>query len=164
MRTIPSLVPALAIGAVLASGLVSAGPTVAQDFDADPNYGEFHLSPGFDPDPGLLSLLAGGDVDAASKFEDCQGYISAAPDVRLFWEGESQSGLTLKISAISNADTTLVVNGPDGSWYCDDDSGEDSNPSVELSPVAGRYEIWVGTYSSGDIKKAVLGISEVSSF
>lgn len=146
------------------TGLGLSAPGLAQDFDADPTYGEFHLSPGFDPDPGMLSLMAGGDVDAASKFEDCQGYVSAAPDVRLFWEGESQSGLTIKISAISNADTTLIVNGPDGSWYCDDDSGEDSNPSVELSPIAGRYEIWVGTYSSGEIKKAVLGVSEVSSF
>lgn len=158
MRTkTAAVVLALTAWSVSASGLT-------QDFDADPTYGEFHLSPGFDPDPGMLSLMAGGDVDAATKFEDCQGYVSAAPDVRLFWEGESQSGLTIKISAISNADTTLIVNGPDGSWYCDDDSGEDSNPSVELSPIAGRYEIWVGTYSSGEIKKAVLSVSEVSSF
>ena len=164
MRAVLSVVSALALSASAISGLALSSPVLAQDFDADPNYGEFHLSPGFDPDPGLLSLLAGGDVDAASKFEDCQGYISAAPDVRLFGEGESQSGLTLKISAISNADTTLVVNGPDGSWYCDDDSGEDSNPSVELSPTAGRYEIWIGTYSSGETKRAVLGISEVTSF
>jgi hypothetical protein len=145
-------------------GVLAAGPVLAQDFDADPNYGEFHLSPGFDPDPGMLSLLAGGDIDASSKFNDCKGFISSAPDVRLFWEGESSSGLTIKISAISNADTTLVVNGPDGKWYCNDDDGEDSNPSIELTPVAGRYEIWVGTYSSGETKKAVLGISEISSF
>jgi hypothetical protein len=145
-------------------GVLAAGPVLAQDFDADPNYGEFHLSPGFDPDPGMLSLLAGGDIDASSKFNDCKGFISSAPDVRLFWEGESSSGLTIKVSAISNADTTLVVNGPDGKWYCNDDDGEDSNPSIELTPVAGRYEIWVGTYSSGETKKAVLGISEISSF
>jgi hypothetical protein len=145
-------------------GVLVAGPALAQDTSADPNYGEFHLSPGFDPDPGMLSLMAGGDIDASTKFEDCKGFISSAPDVRLFWEGSSSSGLTIKISAISNADTTLIVNGPDGSWYCDDDAGEDSNPSVELKPVEGRYEIWVGTYSSGEIKKAVLGISEVSSF
>jgi len=58
----------------------------------------------------------------------------------------------------------LVVNGPDGTWYCDDDGGEDSNPSVELTPAVGRYEIWIGTCSEGEIKKAVPGISEVTSF
>lgn len=67
-------------------------------------------------------------------------------------------------SALSNADTTLVVKGPDGTWYCDDDDGEDSNPSVELTPDVGRYEIWIGTCSEGEIKKAVPGISEATSF
>lgn len=156
-RTAAALMLAAAIS-------IPAAPVLAQDFDADPTYGEFHLEPGFDPDPALLSVLAGGSVDAESKFENCQGYISASPDVRLFWDGQSASGLTIKISVMSNADTTLVVNGPDGSWYCDDDSGEDSNPSIELAPTAGRYEIWIGTYSEGELKKAVLGISEVSSF
>lgn len=156
--------PVAALIVATAVSIPAAAPVLAQDFDADPTYGEFHLEPGFDPDPALLSVLAGGDVDAESKFEGCKGYVSAAPDVRLFWDGESTSGLTLKISAMSNADTTLMVNGPDGKWYCDDDSGEDSNPSVELAPTAGRYEIWIGTYSEGELKKAVLGISEVSSF
>lgn len=141
-----------------------AGSASAQNVDADPNYGELNLSAGFTPDPALLSLLAGGDVDAADQFEGCTGFISTTPDVRLFWDGSAKGGLNLKISALSNADTTLVVNGPDGRWYCDDDGGEDSNPLVELSPRTGRYEIWVGTYAQGEVKRAVLSISEVSSF
>lgn len=153
----------LTAAALMLAAAVS-GPALAQDIDADPTYGEFHLEPGFEPDPALLSVMAGGSVDAATKFEDCKGYISASPDVRLFWDSASNSGLTIKISALSNSDTTLVVNGPDGTWYCDDDSGEDSNPSVELTPAVGRYEIWIGAYSEGEIKKAVLGISEVTSF
>jgi hypothetical protein len=68
------------------------------------------------------------------------------------------------ISVLSRSDTTLVVNGPNGEWYCDDDSGEDTNPLVTLGSNAGRYEIWVGTYSSGDPQPAVLSISEVASF
>lgn len=149
--------------AALACVLI-AGSASAQNVDADPNYGELNLSAGFTPDPALLSLLAGGDVDAADKFEGCTGFISTTPDVRLFWDGSAKGGLNLKISALSNADTTLVVNGPDGRWYCDDDAGEDSNPLVELSPRTGRYEIWVGTYAQGEVKRAVLSISEVSSF
>ncbi len=156
---------ALAAPALAALAVAAAGPVAAQDFAAEPLSGTIRLSPGFTPDPNLTSLMAGGTVDASSKFEDCQGYISNAPDVRLFWDATSKSGLNLKISALSNSDTTLVVNGPDGRWYCDDDSGEDgNNPLVELVAVAGRYEIWVGTYSQGDLKRAVLSISEVMSF
>lgn len=154
----------LILALAAAASVLIAGSASAQNVDADPNYGELNLSAGFTPDPAMLSLLAGGDIDAGDQFDGCTGYISTTPDMRLFWDGSAKGGLNLKISAISNADTTLVVNGPDGRWYCDDDSGEDSNPLVELSPRAGRYEIWVGTYSRGDIKKAVLSISEVSSF
>ena len=150
----------------LVAGLtvLGAGAASAQDYDGDTNYGELNLSAGFTPDPALLSLQAGGYVDADDRFDGCTGYITESPDVRLFWSGSSKGAPNLKISALSNADTTLVVNGPDGRWYCDDDSGEDSNPSVELTPMAGRYEIWVGTYSEGETKRAVLSISEVTSF
>ena len=152
------------IAAAATAGLFGAGAASAQDIDADPNYGELTLSAGFTPDPALVSLLAGGSIDAADKSTGCTGFISDAPDMRLFWDGSGKGAPNLKISALSNADATLVVNGPDGRWYCDDDSGEDSNPLVELTPRAGRYEIWVGTYSEGETKRAVLSISEVSSF
>jgi hypothetical protein len=150
---------AAALMAMAASGAASA-----QDTDADPNYGELHLSAGFTPDPALLSLLAGGSLSASDRFEGCTGYITATPDVRLYWDGSTKGSPNLKISAVSNADTTLIVNGPDGKWYCDDDSGEDSNPLVNLTPMNGRYEIWVGTYSDDETKHAVLSISEVSNF
>lgn len=152
------------LAAAATACVMIAGAASAQDYDADPNYGELSLSAGFTPDPALLSLLAGGDVSAADKFEGCTGFVSTAPDMRLFWDGSAKGALNLKISALSNADTTLVVNGPDGRWYCDDDGGEDSNPLVELTPLAGRYEIWVGTYTQGETKRAVLSISEISSF
>lgn len=152
------------LAAAAVAGLSFAGSASAQNYDADPNYGELTLSAGFTPDPALMSLLAGGSVNASGKNSSCSGFISDAPDVRLFWDGSGKGAPNLKISALSNADTTLVVNGPDGRWYCDDDGGEDSNPLVELTPRAGRYEIWVGTYSEGETKRAVLSISEVSSF
>lgn len=142
--------------------LMAAAPAAAQDMNGSTNYGEVRLSPGFTPDPHLISLRAGGSIDASSRFNTCRGFITQQPDVRLYWDGKGT--MNLRISAISNADTTIVVNGPNGEWYCDDDSGDDSNPLVTLSPVAGRYEIWVGTYSSGDTKPAVISISEITSF
>lgn len=149
----------LALGLALAA---AAAPAAAQDYNSTPNYGEVRLAPGFTPDPHLISLRAGGSIDASSRFNTCRGFITQQPDVRLHWDGKGT--LNLRISAVSNADTTIVVNGPNGEWYCDDDSGDDSNPLVTLSPVSGRYEIWVGTYSSGDTKPAVISISEITSF
>ena len=94
----------------------------------------------------------------------CRGFISNAPDVRLnFVAGSS---LPLIISVNSRADTTLVINGPDGRWHCDDDSGRlGMNPSLRFDNVqSGRYEIWVGTYGQRSvIAPAQLHISELTS-
>lgn len=154
-----------AVGAALALGLtmgLGAAPAVAQDINSAAHYGDVRLRAGFTPDPHLTALRAGGSIDAQSRFGSCRGYISGSPDVRLWWDGGGS--LDLKISAVSNADVTLVINGPNGEWYCDDDSGEGTNPSVTLKPAAGRYEIWVGVYSSGAMQPAALAISEVFSF
>lgn len=142
--------------------LALAGPVAAQDFNASPNYGDITLAPGFQPDPHLVSLRAGGSISATNAGSGCSGYITNAPDFRFYWSGKGS--LNIMISVLSRSDTTLVVNGPNGEWYCDDDSGEDTNPLVTLGSNAGRYEIWVGTYSSGDPQPAVLSISEVASF
>ena len=146
-----------------ASAAMLAAPSAgAQDFNARPNYGTATLRSGFTPDPHTTSVRAGGSLDAQRVSGNCRGFISAAPDVRLVY---SSGSLPLIISASSRADTTLVINGPDGSWYCDDDGGENGlNPAVRFnSPPSGRYEIWVGTYRSGSLEPARLTISEVGS-
>jgi hypothetical protein len=148
--------------AAAAAALCLAGTAAAQDFDAAPNYGDITLAPGFQPDPHLVSLRAGGDIAVSNTLPNCSGYITSAPDYRLYWNGSGS--LDLIVAAISNSDTTLVVNGPNGEWYCDDDSGDGTNPRIQLASVAGRYEIWIGTYASGETQTAVLGISELSSF
>ena len=138
------------------------GPAVAQNTNADPNYGTINLSAGFNNDPRVIALRAGGDIAAQRAGSGCSGFITNAPDVRLTYEAGS---LPLIISVASESDTTLVVNAPDGSFYCDDDGGVNgSNPMVRFStPQAGRYEIWVGTYRSGSPQPARLHISEVGS-
>ena len=61
--------------------------------------------------------------------------------------------------------TTLVVNGPNGTWYCDDDGGDNGlNPQLRFTPAQnGRYDIWVGTYAAGATQQSTLHISEVES-
>lgn len=146
---------------VAVAALLIAGPVAAQNYGLNPNYGTVRLSAGFTPDPYNVNVTAGGNIRAADRFSGCRGYISNAPDVRLHWSGGGN--LPLVISAASSRDTTLVVNGPNGSWYCDDDSGEGTNPSLRFgSPMSGQYDIWVGSYG-GDFVSATLSISELYS-
>ena len=124
--------------------LAAAVPASAQNTNATPNYGTLNLRSGFTPDPSVVRVQSGGSLDARTIDSSCAGFITAAPDVRLVY---SAGSLPLIISVASGADTTLVVNGPDGRWYCDDDGGVNGmNPSVRFNhPASGRYEIWVGT-------------------
>lgn len=149
--------------AFAAAAAAVAAPAMAQpNPNADPISGTLTLSGNFSPDPRTVDVRAGGTNDASDIGGACRGFISDAPDVRLSF---SAGNLPLILSVASGADTTLVVNAPDGRWYCDDDGGENgSNPMVRFNnPGSGRYEIWVGTYSSGSTQSARLHVSEVSS-
>ncbi|MDA1094354.1 MAG: hypothetical protein O3A25_13940 [Acidobacteria bacterium] len=49
-----------------------------------------------------------------------------------------------------------------GNWYCDDDSGGNSNPQMDLATAgSGRYDIWVGSYSANETLTSVLRVSEL---
>ena len=133
------------------------------DYNQRPNYGTINLNAGFTPDPVVVNLSSGGNIDASQTVDSsCRGYITSAPDVRLNYYAGSY--LPLIISVNSGVDTTLVINGPDGRWYCDDDGGDYGlNPSVRWnSPQSGQYDIWVGTYGSASTAPASLHISEIS--
>jgi len=142
--------------------LAATAPALAQDTGLDANFGEINLSSGFPDDPQVIAVRSGGEINASSISDSCRGFISDAPDVRLHYDA---GNLPLIISVASRADTTLVVNAPDGRWYCDDDSGVNGlNPMVRFNnPRSGRYEIWVGTYANASLQPANLHISELRS-
>ena len=147
----------LITGAVVGLGLLAAGALVAApNFANDPLYGTVELAGGFMPDPHTVQVTAGGpdNVREMGIGATCVGYISASqPDVRLNFQAGS---LPLTIKAASNADTTIVINAPDGSWHCNDDF-EGLNPGVRFQPaLSGQYDIWVGTYSQGTAPAQVL--------
>lgn len=160
--TLLAATAALLVSACASSGGGAVGGGSPLNFNANPNYGTVSLATGFQPDPHVVGLQAGGNINAQTLSASCAGMITSAPDVRLNFAGGS---LPLIISVDSSADTTLVVNGPDGSWYCNDDGGVNGlNPSVRFNnPQSGRYEIWVGTYQAGSTQPAMLSISELSS-
>ncbi|WP_284734549.1 hypothetical protein [Sphingosinicella terrae] len=138
--------------------LAGSVPCSAQDFDASPNYGTVTLRGGSAPDPHRVALQAGGDIDAAARIDQrCVGFISNAPDLRVHYVA---GGAPLVLSVTSPADTTLVVNAPDGRWHCNDDgAGAGLNPVLRIErPASGRYEIWVGRYGTRALHEAQLEI------
>ena len=151
----------LAVAASAAA--IFAIPAAAQNINGNPNYGTVNLRTGFTPDPRVVPVVSGGNIDASRIRGDCRGFISSSPDVRLVFN--TRGNLPLIISVASGADTTLVVNGPDGRFLCDDDGGVNGlNPSIRINrPRSGRYEIWVGSYRAGSNDRARLNISEVRS-
>lgn len=98
------------------------------------------LSSGTAP-PGPINVQSGGPLDATRLGGSCVGAVARSAVVRLF---VSSNGAPLTISVRSTADTSLVVQAPDGQWTCNDNH-EGVNPSVYWSSAPdGPYEIWVG--------------------
>jgi len=145
----------LIIGAVL---MGSAGAATAQNAGLNPISGQVQLQAGFRPDPYTVQVTAGGSQDANRLPGACTGWVSDAPDFRVTYTAGS---LPLAFRSVSGSDTTLVVNDPNGNWACDDDSFGDGDAQVIFNrPSSGVYDIWIGTYSSGEMARAVLGITE----
>jgi hypothetical protein len=147
----------LAFGFALLAVSTVANFANAQDMSAPATYGEISLTSGFTPDPYSVSLTAGGSIDASTVNASCVGKIANAPDFQLTYTAGS---FPLIISVASESDTTLVINGSDGSWYCVDDV-DGFNPKVVFpTPGSGVYDIWVGTYGDS-LAPATLNISEI---
>lgn len=138
------------------ASLMLAGPALAQSAQMTANYGEIRLGAGFTPDPYRVELHAGGGVNGARLPGSCVGNISEAPDFEVTY---SAGNLPLVFRTVSFSDTTLIINGPDGRWYCDDDSFGDGDAEVRFNrPQSGTYDVWVGVF--GDTAPATLLITE----
>lgn len=113
------------------------------------NFGQTNLAPGFMPDPATAAGRSGGNVNAnefgQSQTGPCAGWIAQSPDHTMYL---AQPFQFMKVLVQSNDDTTLVIQGPDGSW-CSDDEGGGTNPMVQGGWVAGCYRIWVGSFQQG---------------
>ena len=146
--------------AIAATILVASQPAAAQDASLKANFGAVSLNNGFTPDPHRVSITAGGPIDAYEDTplpEACVGMISDAPDYEVSY---SAGNLPLVFRTLSSVDTTLIINGPDGSWYCDDDSYGDLDAEVRFNrPQSGTYDVWVGTFG-GSTAAATLLITE----
>ncbi len=134
-------VAALGAAAALASG------AAAQE--------RINLAAGFLPDPVTRQIFSGGGRDASDISSGCVGNIAETPDIVLNFDS---SGGRLAIGARSNGDTSLVINGPDGRWFCNDDTNGLNPALVWGRAPSGQYDIWVGAV--GDGAMATVSITE----
>ena len=146
-------ISAMALAAVLAT----PGMAAAQNAGLAANFGTIRLNAGFTPDPYRVNITAGGSIDAYTDTNlpaACVGDISDAPDYEVTY---SAGSFPLVFRTRSSTDTTLIINGPDNRWYCDDDSWGDGDAEVRFNrPASGTYDVWIGTFSGGTAPAALL--------
>jgi hypothetical protein len=145
----------LCIAAAVVSALV-AGVAAAQDPSATATSGGSRQRAGFTPDPITVSIYSGGGIDASNAIGgSCVGMIASAPDYEFTYTAGSYP-LTFAVN--SRSDTSLIINAPDGRWYCNDDS-DGLNPVLRWgSPQSGSYDIWIGAV--GEAGSSTLYITE----
>ena len=109
----------------------------------------------------IVDIVPGGEDQTGDMGAGCSGYIYAAsPDLELTIDRDFRP---LGIFVDADVDTTLVINDPDGNWHCNDDADDlaNSNPGLSFSkPKAGIYDIWVGTYNSGESGNGKLVVTQ----
>ena len=157
---LPAALTAGVVAVAVAVALLTAPMADAQNWRRPPAFGAVTLYSGFTPDPFYRDLTAGGTIDAGRVLGGaCVGSIANAPDFRMNY---SAGSYPLTIYVQSFEDTTLIVNTPDGNWYCNDDwDGLDPGLSFDF-PMSGQYDIWVGTYNPGRGIPARLFITELN--
>jgi hypothetical protein len=132
------------LAAIALVGAMAAPALACPDYQAPPSFGNIELWAGFMPDPYVRNITAGGRYDLAGCFgsNGWGGSVASRPDFDLYWNGSSAQ-LTIAVNA--NADTVLLINGPDGQWYYQDDP-----PAITFTnPQPGLYDIWIGAYGGG---------------
>lgn len=107
--------------------------------------------PGFTATP--VAGTAGGPTPGETMSADCIGNfpLSAQHTVTV---GAAIPMLRVLVNAGPDNDTTLAIRRPDGTYACNDDSGDPGNglnPMVEIENAApGEYQVFVGGYALGD--------------
>jgi hypothetical protein len=122
---------------------------LALDPDLPPNNPpKIHLAGLFDPQPVRYWLPSqpGGDIDLADSLyqPNCSGYVTHAPDYVVYWSGGAPY-LSFFFISKDRMDTTLAIQNPYETWYCNDDSKDGIDPMVSTGYAPpGEYKVWIG--------------------
>ncbi len=135
------------------------------DWRLQPTYGETDLTSGFSPDPFERAMTSGGPVDVSYLGPDSRGFATVAPAFDVTYEAGALPLLRFYFVADTAEDTTLIINGPDGSWHCNDDAPGTIDPMFDFTnPASGLYDVWIGSYEAGATIEGVLHVTELESY
>lgn len=166
MKKIGKLHVALALAAatlVLGVHGESIAQSTLQIGGSSANFGVHNIRGGFVPDPKEITVVSGGNLNAASMGygSGCTGYVTARPDIIVNYTNPDDDLLRFFVRA--SGDTTLVINDARGRWHCNDDASG-TNPMVTISdPARGQYDVWIGSYESGQTVRGKLYVTELRS-
>ncbi|MDL1900276.1 hypothetical protein FBR02_05850 [Anaerolineae bacterium CFX9] len=136
-------------------------PSPTLNFSLPPVFGSTALTSGFVPDPFTVGITGGGPANASYLGSGCAGYTTSAPSFSVNYTSGAFS--LLRFYFIGGGDTTMIINSPSGSYFCNDDSFGTLNPTIDFnSPSSGRYDVWIGTFSQGGSISGTLYVTEVS--
>lgn len=108
-----------------------------------------------------MGITGGGPANASYLGSGCAGYTTSAPSFSVNYTSGAFS--LLRFYFIGGGDTTMIINSPSGSYFCNDDSFGTLNPTIDFnSPSSGRYDVWIGTFSQGGSISGTLYVTEVS--
>ncbi|MDC3957563.1 hypothetical protein [Polyangium jinanense] len=100
------------------------------------------------PGPGASATAVGtasGTQRASDRSAGCPGYIVEMNDFEITVD---RARPNLRLNTESSKDLVLLVQLPDGSYRCDDDSGGNQQPEVNiLNPRLGTYRVWIGVWA-----------------
>ncbi|MCA9902995.1 MAG: hypothetical protein KC547_03985 [Anaerolineae bacterium] len=107
-------------------------------------------------------IVSGGSVPAFNidlGNDLCTGFVDPVPTFVFTWTGDAEM---LRVYFETSQDSTLIVLGPDGSVTCNDDfvGADNLNPLIDLTPVEGRYVVYVGSFAPGASIDGMLTITE----
>lgn len=153
-RSLGQLLPLVAI----AVGLLSNPPAQAQ-----PMFQNVKLSPAFSPNPMEIQGISGGSTPAnqvAGRSDtptgSCVGFVTDQPGHTLVLTAFFNY---LNLQVRSPHDTTLVIQGPGGTWCNDDFYGK--NPGISGQWLPGTYKVWVGSYEKKQLHPYVIRLNKV---
>lgn len=127
----------------------SMGPRPGAVAAGEP-YQPITLEANFLPDPAIGTGRSGGPRDASeygtTSHGPCVGQISTSADHVVTLRADFSF---LRFRAFSDGDTSLVIIGPRGEQYCNDDAvGLD--PAIEGAFSAGVYQVFIGSVGGQD--------------
>jgi hypothetical protein len=141
----------VAIVAVSLAIVVTAeGVATAAQQAPPPAFVTINPEAGLPLDPFVISLQAGGPVDAATVAKECNGFVTKNPALTIDYKGKSE---ILKVFFYSDGDPVLLIQSPDGKYVCNDNTNAAlRDPTLTLSkPAQGRYNVWLGSARPRDL-------------